>query len=375
MNADRTSDVQGSPRHRRTTQTSSNEVARPTPLPSSARALLALQQSAGNKTTSTLLASGARTPSASPAGQPLVVQRIPDRAGVQAGRYDFSTRCGWIDWGHASPGLAHDLVARVRTASASVAAGGQPADLSTPEMTSRGLGVVLSSAKVNVKLKQALSEAQVLQVALSIFKRLSIDFETQQAWTDSIGDSSFAQEDLPSNLIGFYMAARNFTRADLTTICGVVDRQAALQEFDARPAFTKNTTFQPVGASEAWPTELSTIDSAAGAALYDIVSVDLSRGAFRGQFAPRYRIEGTVGETDLFVISLGGTRFTAAQDVQVIPTYQAHDETSGRYGHIRVIQVNPARPQDRQALEGAGLSLPVFLPQPILVPLTQPGSP
>ncbi len=210
-------------------------------------------------------------------------------------------------------------------------------------------------------------------MALAIFKRVSVDFEAQQAWTDTLGDSSFAQEDLPSNLLGFYRAARGYSRADLERICGVVDRAASLAEFDARPSFTKNRSFTPVGATEPWPAELSTIDSAAAAGLFEITRIDVSRGLFAGSFAPVYRIEGLVGETDLFILSWGGVRLTAADDVQVEPTYQARETTHGRYGHVRLLEVTPRRSQDAAALEGHGLTAPLWLPQPVLVPLTAPG--
>src|SRR5262249_55498960 len=152
--------------------------------------------------------------------------------GVAGGRYSWSTRCGWIDWSHADPELSRDLIGRVRQASDAVAAappgGGDAGTFSSPSMQSTGAGTILSSASVQVRLRQALSGEQVLQVALSIFKRLSTDFETLQAWTDFAGHSSFAQEDLPSDLIAFYMAARGFTRSDLTAICGVADQTASL---------------------------------------------------------------------------------------------------------------------------------------------------
>ncbi|MBF6334332.1 hypothetical protein IU450_00365 [Nocardia abscessus] len=316
-----------------------------------------LQRAVGNRATAGLFS--AAVP---------VVQRVPRRTGVEQGRYDFSTRCGWIDWDHASPHLAADLIGRVRQASDAFGTASR-GEFSSPTMVSE-FGTVLSSASVQVRLLRALSGEEVLQVALAIFKRLSVDFEAQQAWTDLVGQSSYAQEDLPSNLIGFYMAARGFTRPDLTQICGVVDRQASLAEFDHRHDFRQNHDFTPIGATEPWPAALSTIDSGRAAGLFEVTSVSVRRGMFAHRFAPLYRVEGTVGETDLVVLSWGGTTFATADDLQVVPTYQFRDETSGRYGHVRAIEVKPNREQDAALFRRRGLSSPMFMPEPVLVGLS-----
>lgn len=85
----------------------------------------------------------------------------------------------------------------------------------------------------------------------------------------------------------------------------------------------------------------------------DLADIDRGEGrcqAFRraagpggGTFAPAYRIEGTINETDLFIVSWGGVTLTTADDVQVEPTYQARDTTHGRYGHVRLPGDLPAR--------------------------------
>ncbi|MBP2326988.1 hypothetical protein JOF56_007373 [Kibdelosporangium banguiense] len=349
-------------------------AARPAESPSASgpATILGLQASGGNQMVNRLLAQESRThaePTAHSAGRTVLsVQRVPERADVGS-RYDFSTRCGWIDWGHASPGLPANLIDRVRQASNAFGATPQQ-EFSTPDMTSTAAGVILSSASVQVRLLRALSADEVLQVSLAIFKQLSLAFETQQQWTDLIGSSSFSQEDLPSNLIGFYMAARGFTRTALTPICGVVPQEAALTEFDRRHDFRRNRDFTPIGATEPWPAELSTIDSDQATGLFEVTSISVRQGTSAHRLAPAYRVVGTVGETDLFILSWGGKTFTEADDLQVKPTYGFHEQTSGRHGHVVMIEVMPNRPQDAALFHRHGLQTPMLMPEPVLVGLS-----
>src|SRR5512132_3308328 len=53
----------------------------------------------------------------------------------------------------------------------------------------------------------ALTVDEELRVALAIFMAVSTLFEDIQRSTDPIVRSSFSEEDLPSNLIGFYVEA------------------------------------------------------------------------------------------------------------------------------------------------------------------------
>ena len=73
--------------------------------------------------------------------------------------------------------------------------------------------------------------------------------------------------------------------------------------------------------------------------------------------------------------SIGGTTFSVVDDLRVVPTFQAHSPSigSGRYGHVNNIQVSPARPSDEAHLRRAGLSWPIYLPQPVLQCLTSQG--
>ncbi|MEW5787776.1 MAG: DUF4157 domain-containing protein [Pseudomonadota bacterium] len=315
------------------------------------------------------------------AGAPRI-DRVPTRGGVEDGRYSYSNNCGWIDWSHADPGLSLDIIARVRAASDALraAAGGGAAasgELTTRSMTSRvpHLGTVLSSARVSVRLLRPLSDDEILAVALSLFKRISMAFETQQEWTDLVGESSFSQEDLPSNLIAFYMAALNYSRDDIGQFCDQVGVDEALVEYDLDHDFERNRHFTPMGATGAWPPDLDLIDDSQAPALYDLQTIAVSQGGSGYRFCPLYRIEGSLGETDLFIISVGGTRFTRADNVRVVPTYRFYAGTHGAYGHTTFVQVEPNGQGDFHAFRSRGLNWPMYVPANILVCLGSQGNP
>ncbi|HEX8394476.1 MAG TPA: DUF4157 domain-containing protein [Longimicrobium sp.] len=314
------------------------------------------------------------------AGAEARVARVPTESGARDGRYTFSTRCGWIDWGHANSGLTLQLIQRVQQASDALRAAGTAAtattgQMTTPAMTARAAGIVLSSSSVRVRLLRPLSATEVHEVALSIFKTLSIAFETQQLWTDLIGASSFAQEDLPSNLLAFYMAVRGFGRPDITRMCGGMNETDSVAEYQRNHNFVQNRSFAPVGATEAWPAELSTINDGAAAALYETERVFATQGSDAFSFCPMYRVVGSIGERDFFLFSTGGARFTEADDVRVVPTFHAHPTTSGQYGHVNLIQILPARPADETRFRNAGLQWPLEVPEPVLRCLTSHGNP
>ena len=309
------------------------------------------------------------------------IDRVPTRGGVEDGRYSYSNNCGWIDWSHADPSLSLDIIARVRAASDALraAAGGGAAasgELTTEAMTSRvpRVGTVLSSARVTVRLLRPLSVDEILAVSLSLFKRISMAFETQQEWTDLIGSSSFSQEDLPSNLIAFYMAAMSYSRDDIGQFCDQTGVDEALVEYDLRHDFVPNRSFTPMGATGAWPPDLDLIDDSQASALYDLQTIAVTQGSSGYRFCPMYRIEGSIGETDWFLFSSGGTRFTRADNVRVVPTYRFYEGMHGAYGHTTYVQVEPNGQGDFHAFSSNGLSWPIYVPQNILVCLGSQGN-
>ena len=307
--------------------------------------------------------------------------RVPTRKGIQTTppRYDFSTNCGWIDWSHATGRLAQNLINRVAQASAALKAKGatpEQGDVSTPQMDSREplFGTILSAASVNARLVRPLnSQAEIDSVALSLFKKLSIVFETQQEWTQLIGRSSFAQEDLPSNLIGFYRGAKGYSRADINKYCGSVGSAASLQEYDRNSNFVANRSFAPVGAPGTWPKELSSIDDSKADALYEINSIATRQGGTGFTYCPIYRVEGVIDESDFILVSWGGVNFTAKDNLRVVPTYRFKEDTHSRYGHANYLEVEPYGDADAKLLKKHDIEAPLYVAHPVLKCLSSHG--
>jgi len=297
-------------------------------------------------------------------GATQAVSRAPTKSGVKKSDYSFSTNCGWIDWGHANPGLAKKLIAQVQQASDALKSGGsqlaQPSK--TSQMKAARFGVVFSSASMQVTLARPLSDEEVLSVALSMFKSLSIIFEIQQEWTDWFSGSAFSQEDLPSNLISFYRAARGFNPDQIRQFCGALDVNGSLQEFDRNSDFKKNPGFSPIGAPGPWPAELSTIDDTKGASLYSVTNVSVGGPASGFTFCPLYRVEGTIGDTGLIILSFGGATFTAAENVRVVPTYRGDTDRTSLQGHVPFIEIEPYGDSDAAALKAKGVKAPLYVP-------------
>lgn len=204
------------------------------------------------------------------------IQRVPDESGVNDSppRYSYSTNCGWIDWAHADTGMTTQLIQAVRDASDRMRTSGAttPELVNAPRMESHGGPIFLSGVTPIVHIKRPLSPDEVLSVALRIFMLQSLGFEALQNWTDSIGSSSFSEEDLPSNLISFYRAARGFNRAHIETTCDVWDSARSLTQIQGY-TFQKNGGFRPLSlpSGGAWPADLATITPAvAGGPLMDM---------------------------------------------------------------------------------------------------------
>lgn len=297
-------------------------------------------------------------------GTPLIISRKPTKSGIENSDYSFSNNCGWIDWGHSNPGLAKKLIANVQQASDNLRSG---ALSTTPTMAAKKFGVVFSSTSMEVTLARPLAPEEVLAVSLSMFQNLSVIFEIQQEWTDLLSGSSFSQEDLPSNMISFYRAAKDFSTDDIKKFCDAQGVDVSLKEYERDSDFPKNRTFMPVGISGRWPAELSTIDITKGESLYKVNSVTIGGPVSGFKFCPVYRVVGTIDDIDLFVISVGGTKFTEADDVQVVPTYRVDTDSISGSGHFPTLEVTPYRQSDVNAFNAHKIKTPLYISSSKLV--------
>lgn len=218
-----------------------------------------------------------------PSGYVPTVQSIID------GTHSYSCNCGWIDWGHASPGTAKSILKGVyvdpmpvnsnyKVLRVSMTAGNIP--------FIGGLGVTRYAV---VRTSQSLPDKQ--RIALGIFMDLSEQFETWQGnsipsmFSSRLRQSSFSEEDLASNLMSFYLALHltepdgSDRKYDVTQMkewarstCGVLDRDESLGIFNEpyAPFMQVRTWENPrlkssclidgfCGTDRSWPSQYSSI--------------------------------------------------------------------------------------------------------------------
>jgi outer membrane protein OmpA-like peptidoglycan-associated protein len=134
----------------------------------------------------------------------------------------------------------------------------------------------VNAAAIVADILRPLSPDEELSVSMGIFVRVSWAFEETQFSTDWIVDSSFSEEDLPSNLLGFYRAARGLSRADVEKACDAWDVSRSLVQFQGY-TFVKNRSFSPpqLPAGGAWPTQFSKIREEPPGQIWEVKEVIL----------------------------------------------------------------------------------------------------
>jgi len=99
-------------------------------------------------------------------------------------------------------------------------------------------------------VKKGLSEEQKKRVALSILMEVTVKFENLQraAGWFSVTDSGYNQEDLVSNLIGFYIAVGEVSRVAAISACHPISDIAAKAIWDREGSVgsNKNTEWLPL---------------------------------------------------------------------------------------------------------------------------------
>jgi RHS repeat-associated protein len=169
------------------------------------------------------------------------------REHIRQGRLSYTCNCGWIDWGHANAGNAKGLWKRMR-------------DTSNYSRTKQGYGVtfgmwagikkwgvgVQKGVSYTYFVKYNLSTPELESVALGIFKEVSERFEESQGGLQNkIMHSSFSEEDLPSNLIGFYKALRGYTNDDVKRWCKPLSVQEAELIWDRANGMYQRRNWDP----------------------------------------------------------------------------------------------------------------------------------
>jgi hypothetical protein len=82
-------------------------------------------------------------------------------------------------------------------------------------------------------IRKGLSRQRKEEIALRIFLDVSYGFENMQAGFPFFLSSGFSQEDLISNLIGFYSAVKGVGDAQIKQLCKFVSKQASFDVWDS----------------------------------------------------------------------------------------------------------------------------------------------
>jgi hypothetical protein len=152
----------------------------------------------------------------------------------------YTCKAGWVDVGHAGPGAARKLWNLIKNETGERSPDGQWFRVPFEEcmgVKKWGVSLVEKCEGEDFGVRYGLTLPQKESIALSIFLRVSMQFETMQGsfpWSLKTADSSFSVEDLVSNLIGFYRVVR--PRGDYVKLCEPVSKSAAEAVWDASGA-------------------------------------------------------------------------------------------------------------------------------------------
>jgi RHS repeat-associated protein len=230
--------------------------------------------------------------------------------GDRKGQFEYSCNCGWIDWGHALPGAATTIMGRLEAE----VDWDKYIDLRWTGL--RGIrvmsgvgkfGIVLPLVEEIALVREESISTNLVPIAVGIYMEHSVAFEEAQSqkWYKRVfgtvggvlgqpgaGQSGFSEEDLPSNIIGFWIAIemrRGISYRDavdeVRDICGAVGKDKSIEvyenEYDNGAGFiedwksweprfveldeTRNETCSGDLCAEGrkWPTEFSSLTNMA----------------------------------------------------------------------------------------------------------------
>jgi hypothetical protein len=205
------------------------------------------------------------------------------RRGKVGSDFSYSCNCGWIDWPHAGPGAARKILARVYYDS-----------LDVPEGFSNEYKVIkvsmnwwaFGSVEELYVVRKWMSPDVERSIALAMFMDLSERVEDIQSdpIIEGLFHSGYSEEDLHSNLIGFYTVVLHprysvpetgedtgeemegsAQKEYVKDICTVLNKEDSLIIFDEYGEFQKVRTWEnprlksscyidgKCGLTRAWP--------------------------------------------------------------------------------------------------------------------------
>lgn len=164
----------------------------------------------------------------------------------------YTCNCGWFDKGHANGVSARRLWNDISAEKDKYRQNGLNGYKVTYSQDTTAGGITFNKYSRNFFIKENLSDAEKESVALSIFQEISLGFETQQLSSgitgfivENLGPASgFSEEDLVSNIAGFYKALRS---TDWEKLCKPVSAEASFKiwDRDGPVGWNKNRTFLP----------------------------------------------------------------------------------------------------------------------------------
>lgn len=83
------------------------------------------------------------------------------------------------------------------------------------------------------------------RITLSILKKTSLEAEPAQGWTHWLTKSSYAEEDLPSNIFNFYFEVMGDSEEDILAPCADFEKEQSLWIYH-RYKFVENRDFTPI---------------------------------------------------------------------------------------------------------------------------------
>ena len=171
--------------------------------------------------------------------------------GIKNGTYTYSKNYGWIDMTHA--GFTSKIKRLKKLYEDILNPAIKNIEFKMVSVKNNVLGtnfdIRANGCNAIIKLLAPLPDTEKIEIAqgitLSILKRLSFEFEKQQESTDFLMKSSFAEEDLPSNIINFYVEIFNYKKEYIMQLCDTLTVQESLWIFE-HYKFKKNYSFTPV---------------------------------------------------------------------------------------------------------------------------------
>lgn len=165
---------------------------------------------------------------------------------IKKGHYGYSRNYGWIDFGHAGLLGGPQNLKKIYEQIKSAKKGDVVTYSLSTGMSSPFLKVYAELGNTRAKiLSEQLSDEQAQSMTLSILKITSIEFEQKQIITDWLKKSSFSEEDLPSNIINFYVEVMGYTKEKIYQVCDVFTPEVSCWIYH-RYDFQKNKSFDPV---------------------------------------------------------------------------------------------------------------------------------